>query len=83
MSKPNTAGGVEDPRRRDIEVLSALVRLRNTMEDQRGPQRRAVRALIARAQNAVKRFVKSPEEVARYKTTNSRVQYYQRLTTLN
>lgn len=40
-------------------------------------------ALIARAQNAVKRFVKSPEEVARYKTTNSRVQYYQRLTTLN
>lgn len=49
MSKPNTAGGVEDPRRRDIEVLSALVRLRNTMEDQRGPQRRAVRALIARA----------------------------------
>ncbi len=39
MSKPNTAGGVEDPRRRDIEVLSALVRLRNTMEDQRGPQR--------------------------------------------
>ena len=40
-------------------------------------------ALIARAQNAVKRFVKSPEEVARYKMTNSRVQYYQRLTTLN
>lgn len=40
-------------------------------------------ALIACAQNAVKRFVKSPEEVARYKTTNSRVQYYQRLTTLN
>jgi ATP-dependent DNA helicase RecG len=40
-------------------------------------------ALIARAQNTVKRFVKSPEEVARYKTTNSRVQYYQRLTTLN
>ncbi len=40
-------------------------------------------ALIARAQNAVKRFVKSPEEVARYKTTNIRVQYYQRLTTLN
>ena len=40
-------------------------------------------ALIARAQNAVKRFVKSPEEVARYKTTNSHVQYYQRLTTLN
>lgn len=40
-------------------------------------------ALIARAQNAVKRFVKSSEEVARYKTTNSRVQYYQRLTTLN
>ncbi len=40
-------------------------------------------ALIARAQNAVKRFVKSPEEVARYKTTNGRVQYYQRLTTLN
>lgn len=40
-------------------------------------------ALIAHAQNAVKRFVKSPEEVARYKTTNSRVQYYQRLTTLN
>lgn len=40
-------------------------------------------ALIARAQNAVKRFVKSPEEVARYKMINSRVQYYQRLTTLN
>ena len=49
MSKPNTAGGVEDPRRRDIEVLSALVRLRNAMEDQHGPQRFAVRALIARA----------------------------------
>lgn len=40
-------------------------------------------ALIARAQSAVKRFVKSPEEVARYKAINSRVQHYQRLTTLN
>lgn len=47
MSKPTTPTGVEDPRR--FEVAAALVRLRNAMEDQRDPQRRAVRALIARA----------------------------------
>lgn len=39
--------------------------------------------LIARAQKAVKRFVESSDEVARYKDANGNVQYYQRLTTLN
>ncbi|ERH32869.1 hypothetical protein QU668_04005 [Schaalia sp. HMT-877] len=47
MGKTTTPTGVEDPR--GIEVAAALVRLRNAMEDQRGPQRSAVRALIARA----------------------------------
>ena len=47
MDKTTTPTGVEDPR--GIEVAEALVRLRNVMEDQRGPQRSAVRALIARA----------------------------------
>ena len=47
MDKTNTPTGVEDPR--GIEVTAALVRLRNTLEDQRSPQRSAVRALIARA----------------------------------
>lgn len=47
MGKTTTSIGVEDPR--EFEVAAALVRLRNAMEDQRGPQRRAVRALIARA----------------------------------
>lgn len=32
-----------------VEVAEALVRLRNAAEDQCGPQRSAVRALIARA----------------------------------
>lgn len=47
MDKTTTPTGVEDPR--GFEVAAALVRLRNAMEDQRGPQRSAVRALIARA----------------------------------
>ncbi len=39
--------------------------------------------LIAQAQKAVKRFIESSDEVARYKDKNGNVQYYQRLTTLN
>ena len=47
MDKATTLTRIEDPK--GIEVAAALVRLRNAMEDQRGPQRSAVRALIARA----------------------------------
>lgn len=47
MGKTTTSIGVEDPR--EFEVAAALVLHRVAQAHQRGPQRSAVRALIARA----------------------------------